>query len=82
MVQALVSIFVENSLGASRKDSSTATTFINEQIKSYEAKLEGGRPAQSSGSRTCLGNRMSDAAAHLSELSSQLERARLEYRRP
>jgi polysaccharide chain length determinant protein (PEP-CTERM system associated) len=40
VIQSLVSIFVESSLGASRKDSDQAKTFLNEQIKQYEAKLE------------------------------------------
>jgi polysaccharide chain length determinant protein (PEP-CTERM system associated) len=83
VVQALVSIFVENSLGASRKDSSTATTFINEQIKSYEAKLEeaeGRLKEFRLKNLDRMGPDGKDAAAHLSELSGQMERARLEYR--
>ena len=40
VIQSLVSIFVESSLGANRKDSDQAKTFLNEQIKQYEAKLE------------------------------------------
>lgn len=83
VVQSLVSIFVESSLGASRKDAATATSFINEQIKSYEAKLE---EAESRLKEFRLRNiqNMSgdgkDSASRLSELSAQLERARLEYR--
>jgi len=83
VVQSLVSIFVESSLGASRKDAATATSFINEQIKSYEAKLE---EAESRLKEFRLRNiqNMSgdgkDAASRLGELSAQLERARLEYR--
>lgn len=39
VIQSFVSIFIESSLGASRKDSDTAKVFINDQIKAYEAKL-------------------------------------------
>ncbi|HLO96509.1 MAG TPA: XrtA system polysaccharide chain length determinant [Burkholderiaceae bacterium] len=83
VVQSLVSIFVESSLGASRKETATATTFINEQIKNYEAKLE---EAEARLKEFRLRNleltasEGKDAAARLGELSNQLDRARLELR--
>jgi len=83
VVQSLVSIFVESSLGASRKDTSTAATFINEQIKAYEAKLEEAETRLKEFRLKNLSNVAGDgkdSAARISELSGQLEQARLEYR--
>ena len=40
VIQSMVSIFVESGLGASRKDTDSAKTFLNEQIKIFETKLE------------------------------------------
>ncbi|RZI84043.1 MAG: chain length-determining protein [Rubrivivax sp.] len=82
VVQSLVSIFVESSLGATRKDTSTATTFINEQIKAYEVKLEEAetRLKEFRLKNLSVAGDGKDAASHISEVSTQLERARLEYR--
>lgn len=83
VIQSLVSIFIESSLGASRKDTATAATFLNEQIKGYEAKLE---EAETRLKEFRLRNisRMAgdgkDSTARLSEMSSQLDRAKLELR--
>jgi polysaccharide chain length determinant protein (PEP-CTERM system associated) len=83
VIQSLVSIFIESSLGASRKDTATATTFLNEQIKGYEAKLEEAE-ARLKEFRLRNINMMSgdgkDSASRLVEMSSQLDRAKLELR--
>jgi polysaccharide chain length determinant protein (PEP-CTERM system associated) len=83
VVQSLVSIFVESSLGASRKDADSAKTFINEQIKAYEGKLEA---AEARLKEFRLRNidlqngDGKDSASRLGELSSQLEQAKLDLR--
>lgn len=83
VVQSFVSIFVESSLGASRKDTATATTFINEQIKNYEGKLEEAegrlKEFRLRNLQTMSGDGK-DSASRLSEMSGQLDRARLEFR--
>lgn len=83
VVQALVSIFVESSLGQTRQGTSTATTFINEQIKSYETKLEEAETRLKEFRLKNLANVTGDgkdSASRIAELGGQLERARLEYR--
>lgn len=82
-VQSLVTIFIESSLGSARKDTATAASFITDQIKNYEAKLE---EAEGRLKEFRLRNIQlmsgdgKDSAARLGELSTQLERARLELR--
>ncbi len=83
VVQSLVSIFVESSLGDSRKDSDTAKKFIDEQIKTYEARLEEAEARlkefkiRNIEMQTADGR---DMAGQLGALSSQLGQARLELR--
>jgi len=82
-VQSLTSIFVESSLGATRKDTDAAKVFLNEQIKSYETKLE---EAEARLKEFRLRNislqygEGKDSASRLGELSANLDRARLELR--
>jgi polysaccharide chain length determinant protein (PEP-CTERM system associated) len=83
VIQSLVSIFVESSLGASRKDTDSAKTFLNEQIRQYESKLE---EAEARVKEFRLKNIEmqspdgKDAASRVGELSRQLQQAKLELR--
>lgn len=83
VIQSLVSIFVESSLGASRKDADSAKVFLNEQIKTFEAKLE-----ESEGRMKAFRLRNldmqavdgRDAASRIAELTKQLSDAQLQLR--
>lgn len=83
VMQALVSIFVESGLGASRKDTDSAKSFLNEQIKAVEAQLA---EAESRLKDFRLRNidRQGvdgrDSATRIGELTTQLEAARLQLR--
>lgn len=83
VVQSMVSIFVESSLGDTRKDSDTAKKFIDEQIKVYVAKLEEaeGRLKQfklrNLETQTADGK---DMSTRIGEVTNQLNQARLELR--
>jgi len=83
VIQSLVSIFVESSLGATRKDTASAKVFINEQIKSYEARLD---EAEAKLKNFRLRNIQmqsgegKDSASRLAGLGEQLEQAKLALR--
>lgn len=83
VVQALVSIFVESSLGDSRKDSEVAKKFIDEQIKSYEAKLQEAEKRLKEFKLRNLELQAGEGkgmAEQLGAISTQLNQARLELR--
>lgn len=83
VIQSLVSIFVESSLGASRKDTDSAKTFLNEQIKQYETKLEEAEARLKEFRMRNLETQATDgkdAPARVAEISRQLEQAKLELR--
>lgn len=83
VVQSLVSIFIESSLGGSRKDSDTAKKFIDDQIKTYVAKLEEAESRlkefklRNIETQTADGK---DMTSRLGEISVQLNQAKLELR--
>jgi polysaccharide chain length determinant protein (PEP-CTERM system associated) len=83
VIQSLASIFVESSLGASRKDTDAAKVFLDEQIKNYEGKLEEAEARlkdfrlKNLDLQTGEGR---DSASRLGEISRQLEAAKLELR--
>lgn len=83
VIQSLVSIFVESSLGDSRKDSDSARKFIDEQIKVYVTKLEEAEKRlkefklKNIEIQTAEGQ---DMAGQLATISTQLRQSRLELR--
>jgi len=83
VVQSLVSIFVESSLGETRKDSDSAKKFIEEQIKTYVAKLEEAEVRLKEFRLKNIEMQAkdgSDVAARIGDVTSQLNQARLELR--
>jgi polysaccharide chain length determinant protein (PEP-CTERM system associated) len=83
VIQSMVSIFVESGLGASRKDTDSAKTFLNEQIKTFEAKLEEAEARLKEFRLRNIATQSGDgkdAASRLSEFNTQLENAKLMLR--
>jgi polysaccharide chain length determinant protein (PEP-CTERM system associated) len=82
-VQSLVTIFVESGLGANRQDANQAKTFIAEQIKTYQGKLEEAETRLKDFRLRNIDLQLSDgrdATARIGEMSGQLEKAKLELR--
>ena len=83
VVQSLASIFVESSLGDKRKDTDAAKKFIDDQIQVYQKKLE---EAENRLKEFKLRNLSiqneegKDYVGRVTEITSTLERARLELR--
>ena len=83
VVQALVNIFVESSLGDKRKDSESARRFLDEQIKSYEQKLVVAENSLKEFKQKNLGLMPDDKQnyySRLSESSTRLNQAQLELK--
>jgi polysaccharide chain length determinant protein (PEP-CTERM system associated) len=83
VVQSLASIFIESNLGAKRQDSVSAKKFIDEQIKVYEKKLEEAEDRLKEFKIRNLSSSDSlekDYFTRLSEITTQLNRSRLELR--
>jgi polysaccharide chain length determinant protein (PEP-CTERM system associated) len=83
VVQSLLSIFVESSLGGKRKDADTARRFIEEQIKQYEKRLEEAESRLKEfrlKNLALMGPDGRDYFARMSGLSEALNAARLELR--
>ena len=83
VIQSMVSIFVESSLGASRKDTDSAKVFINEQIKGYQTKLEEAEARLKEFRLRNIDMQTSDgrdSAERLSDIGAQLASARLELK--
>lgn len=83
VVQALVSIFIESSLGDKRQDTDSARKFLEEQIRNYEKKLEQGENRLKEFKLRNIDLATSEGRSgidRLSDLSSKLNTAKLELR--
>lgn len=83
IVQSLLSIFVESSLGDKRKDTDTARKFIDDQIKIYEKRLEEAENRVKEfklRNMSLTGGDGKDYFGRMSQMQEDLNKARLELR--
>jgi polysaccharide chain length determinant protein (PEP-CTERM system associated) len=81
VVQALLTIFTESSLGGARKDISNTQKFIDDQLKAYEAKLLEKERQLEEFKRRNIGTmpgQGGDFYAKLNAMNQSLEQAKLE----
>jgi len=80
VVQSLLTIFVESTLGENREDTDSAQEFVAQQIKAYEAKLEAAELRLAEFKRTNIGmmpGSEQDYYGQLQVAKSNLEQAKL-----
>ena len=81
MVQTLLDIFVEDTLGKSVKESDSAISFLDKQIAKYETLLQQAETRLEEFKRKNVGIMPKDGASYYTQLqqaSAQLEQARLQ----
>ena len=79
VVQSLMTIFVESSLGDKRQDSRSAVQFVDEQIKHYEETLQAAENRLKDFKLKYLGvSDGQDYFGHLAQLRANIEDAKLE----
>jgi polysaccharide chain length determinant protein (PEP-CTERM system associated) len=84
VVQSLLTIFVESSLGDKRQDSRAAVRFLDDQIKNYEKALQAAESRLKDFKLRYLGvaerDGNGDYFSRLSQLNTQIETARVELK--
>ncbi|MBI3431344.1 MAG: chain length-determining protein [Hydrogenophilales bacterium] len=81
VVQSLLTIFVESSLGKTRQDISSSARFIEEQLQQYQQKLNDAENALKEFKQKHIGmmpGQGGDYYAKLAEVSTQLRQAQLD----
>lgn len=84
VIQSLVSIFVESSLGQSRRDTDAAKVFLDEQIRQYEQRLAEAEARVKEFRVRNIDRQLvaggADSLGRVAELANQLDQARMQLR--